>query len=95
MKSRDIAMLQMALGTDSSRRPSCWSSAFTHSSQARELEALQAIGAPRVGDNEQLEFLGDAVLGVCNDRRTVPKRFPAFAKANFPSCEPTWSARST
>ena len=32
-------------------------------SQARELEALQAAGSLRVGDNEQIEFLGDAVLG--------------------------------
>ena len=63
--------------------------ALTHSSQARELEALQAAGGPRVGDNEQLEFLGDAVLGFVTSEELF-NRFPAFGKENSPSCARTW-----
>jgi len=38
--------------------------ALTHSSQAREAEAARPGGTERAKDNEQLEFLGDAVLGL-------------------------------
>ncbi len=62
MKPRDIALLQTTLGYRF-QRIELLEQALTHSSQARELEALQAAGGPRVGDNEQMEFLGDAVLG--------------------------------
>jgi ribonuclease-3 len=44
-------------------RPELLQQALTHTSQARELEALQAAEGRPVADNEQLEFLGDAVLG--------------------------------
>src|SRR5436309_2383476 len=37
--------------------------ALTHSSQARESEAARPTATERAKDNEQLEFLGDAVLG--------------------------------
>ena len=70
MKPRDIALLQTGLGYQF-QRPELLEQALTHSSQARELEALQAAGGPRVGDNEQLEFLGDAVLGLILSRLAV------------------------
>jgi ribonuclease-3 len=62
MKPRDIALLQAALAYRF-QRAELLEQALTHSSQARELEALQARRRGAVGDNEQLEFLGDAVLG--------------------------------
>ena len=53
MKSRDIAGLQEILG-HSFTRPEVLEQALTHTSQAREREALQALEAAAVGDNEQL-----------------------------------------
>ncbi len=55
---------------------------MTHSSQARELEALQAAGGPRVGDNEQMEFLGDAVLGFVTTEELF-NRFPSFREGEL------------
>ena len=92
MKPRDIALLQAALGYRF-QRAELLEQALTHSSQARELEALQAAGGPRVGDNEQLEFLGDAVLGLVTTEELF-HRFPAFGKENSPSSGPTWSAKN-
>jgi ribonuclease III len=63
MKSRDITTLQAAMGVEFAHAD-LLQQALTHSSQARELEALHPAEKRRVGDNEQLEFLGDAVLGV-------------------------------
>ena len=56
--------------------------ALTHSSQARELEALQAAGGTRVGDNEQMEFLGDAVLGFVTTEELF-NRFPSFREGEL------------
>src|SRR5579883_1501743 len=61
-KLSDIAALQDALGHNFAQAE-LLEQALTHSSQARELEAQQTPGNLRVGDNEQLEFLGDAILG--------------------------------
>jgi len=61
MTQRDIRGLQAALG-HSFRSPELLEQALTHTSQAREREAMNPVEASRVGDNEQLEFLGDAVL---------------------------------
>ena len=63
MKARDITELEQTLGYRF-QRPLLLEQALTHSSQARELESAQPAAAARVGDNEQLEFLGDAVLGL-------------------------------
>src|SRR5947209_14260099 len=51
--------------------------ALTHSSQAREAEMLRPGSAERTRDNEQLEFLGDAVLGLVTTEELF-RRFPQF-----------------
>jgi len=81
MKPRDIAQLQATLGYRF-QRPELLEQALTHSSQARELEALQAAGGPRVGDNEQMEFLGDAVLGFVTTEELC-NRFPSFREGEL------------
>src|SRR3989441_2860048 len=81
MKSRDIAILQAAVGHQFARTQ-LLEQALTHSSQARELEALQAAGSTRVGDNEQLEFMGDAVLGFVTTEELF-KRFPGFREGEL------------
>ncbi|MBV9341352.1 MAG: ribonuclease III [Acidobacteria bacterium] len=53
--------------------------ALTHSSQAREAEAATA---ERVADNEQLEFLGDAVLGLVTTEELF-RRFPQFSEGQL------------
>jgi ribonuclease-3 len=61
----DIARLELALG-HTFARPQLLIQALTHRSQAYEL-AMETTGKPDDGeraDNERLEFLGDAVLGV-------------------------------
>jgi len=63
-KAREIGELEQVLGHHF-REPALLQQAVTHSSQAREQEALLAGATPtRLGDNEQLEFLGDAVLSL-------------------------------
>jgi ribonuclease-3 len=81
MKPRDIALLQTALGYRF-QRVKLLEQALTHSSQAREMEALQAVGGPRLGDNEQLEFLGDAVLGFVTTEELC-RRFPSFSEGEL------------
>jgi ribonuclease-3 len=56
--------------------------ALTHSSQARELEALHPASQLRAGDNEQLEFLGDAVLGLVTTEELF-RRFPQFSEGQL------------
>ncbi len=55
--------------------------ALTHSSHAREAEMLRS-GAERVPDNEQLEFLGDAVLGLVTTEELF-RRFPEFSEGQL------------
>ena len=81
MQPRDIALLQEALGY-SFVRPELLEQALTHTSQAREREALQPPEAGRVGDNEQLEFLGDAVLGFITSEALF-HRFPQFREGEL------------
>ncbi len=73
MKSDDISALEGALGHPFERRE-LLEQALTHSSHAHEAE-------PRPGDpaadNEQLEFLGDAVLGFVTSQELF-QRFPGF-----------------
>jgi len=78
MKSRNIADLQKRLGYRF-QRPELLEQALTHSSHARELESQQETPA---GDNEQLEFLGDAVLGLITAEELF-HRFPSFREGQL------------
>jgi ribonuclease-3 len=82
VKSRDIATLEDALGYRF-RRPELIRQALTHSSQARELQStLPPEAAALIGDNEQLEFLGDAVLGLVTSQELF-QRFPSFREGEL------------
>ena len=85
MKPRNNSELEQALGYQFSR-PELLEQALTHSSHARELESIQGqtptrVG-DRVGDNEQLEFLGDAVLGLITTEELF-HRFPHFREGEL------------
>ena len=54
--------------------------ALTHSSRAREIETLRPTGPS--ADNEQLEFLGDAVLGLVATEELF-RRFPEFSEGQL------------
>ena len=72
MKTREIDALESALGYHFIRR-AVIEQALTHSSQAREQESQQAGESKfRVNDNEQLEFLGDAVLSLVTSEELIP-----------------------
>jgi ribonuclease III len=92
MKAHDIAALEERIGYRFQRRE-LLEQALTHSSQAREQEALntnpsvdnaaqRALLSAARGDNEMLEFLGDAVLGLASSE-TVFHRFPAFQEGQL------------
>jgi ribonuclease-3 len=77
MKSRELTALEERLGHHF-QRPELIERALTHSSQAREVEASRASNQlPGGGDNELLEFLGDAVLGLVTSE-ILFTRFPWF-----------------
>jgi ribonuclease III len=76
MKTREIAGLEAALEYRF-QRPELIEQALTHSSQARERESQLGGETARVGDNEQLEFLGDAVLALLSSE-ALYRRFPHF-----------------
>src|SRR5580765_6726977 len=76
MKS-DLAALQSALG-HTFKRPEMLERALTHSSHAHEeSKACGADAATEKQDNEQFEFLGDAVLGLVTSQLLFEK-FPTF-----------------
>src|SRR2546427_2729538 len=79
MKSREITALEDVLGHRFAH-PELLEQALTHSSQAREMEAARSPA--RVSDNEQLEFLGDAVLGFVTTQE-VFDRFPHFREGEL------------
>jgi ribonuclease-3 len=82
MKEREITALEAALGYHFRRR-AVIEQAVTHSSQAREQEAQQATEAKhQVSDNEQLEFLGDAVLSLVTSEELF-QRFPQFREGEL------------
>lgn len=91
MKPREILALEEILGHHFQRRE-LLEQALTHSSQAREVESqnsasgafggLSPGGASFTGDNEILEFLGDAVLGLATSE-TLFQRFPAFQEGHL------------
>jgi ribonuclease-3 len=83
MKPRDVKELERALG-HRFRRKDLLAQALTHSSLAREQEALNLTegSAAPVADNEQLEFLGDAVLGFVTSQ-ALCDRFPGFREGQL------------
>jgi ribonuclease-3 len=80
MKSRNTTELEETLGYRF-KRSQLLEQALTHSSQAREMELSSSLGA-QVGDNEQLEFLGDAVLGLITSEELF-QRFPHFREGEL------------
>jgi ribonuclease-3 len=81
MKEREITALEQGLGYHFRRR-AVIEQAVTHSSQAREQEAQQAGDKYKVRDNEQLEFLGDAVLALITSEELF-QRFPHFREGEL------------
>ncbi len=85
MKSRviDSSALEDALGHRFERR-SLLEQALTHSSFAREAETAAGIesSSATVGDNEQLEFLGDAVLSFVVSQELF-RRFPSYTEGDL------------
>jgi ribonuclease-3 len=82
MKEREITTLEQGLGYHFRRR-SVIEQAVTHSSQAREQEAQQAGESKyKISDNEQLEFLGDAVLALVTSEELF-QRFPQFREGEL------------
>jgi len=82
MKEREISALEEGLGYHFRRR-SMIEQAVTHSSQAREQESQQAGESKyKVSDNEQLEFLGDAVLSLVTSEELF-RRFPQFREGEL------------
>src|SRR5579864_7937457 len=81
MHTADAATLEKALGHNFARRE-LLEQALTHSSQAREMEAQHPGSTLRSGDNEQLEFLGDAVLGLVTTEELF-RRFPQFSEGQL------------
>jgi ribonuclease-3 len=78
MKPRAIAALQTRLGLRF-QQPHLLQQALTHSSFARE--AGDAGGSAHA-DNEQMEFLGDAVLGLVAGEELI-RRFPAMREGEL------------
>jgi ribonuclease III len=82
MKEREISALETALSYYFRRR-AVIEQALTHSSQAREQESQQPGGNKyKVNDNEQLEFLGDAVLSLVTSEELF-HRFPRFREGEL------------
>jgi ribonuclease III len=82
MREREITALETALGYHFQHRPVI-EQALTHSSHARELESQQPGEIKvRVNDNEQLEFLGDAVLSLVTSEELF-QRFPKFREGEL------------
>jgi ribonuclease-3 len=80
-KPEDIAALQEALG-HFFVRPQLLEQALTHSSKAREQASREGSDDSCVDDNEQLEFLGDAILGFIISEELF-QRFPHFSEGEL------------
>lgn len=76
MNRADFAALQAALGYKF-QRPELLERALTHSSHAHEESKAQEPSGVEKLDNEQFEFLGDAVLGLVTSQLLF-ERFPSF-----------------
>jgi ribonuclease III len=79
----DLSALEEALGHRFQRRV-LLQQAVTHSSYAREMDSQNAAerAAVRAADNEQMEFLGDAVLGFVVSRELF-QRFPEYQEGEL------------
>ena len=78
---QEVASLEQAIG-HVFRRPKLLEQALTHSSRAKEAEAIHPTAGGRAADNEQLEFLGDAVLGLVTTEELF-RRFPQFSEGQL------------
>ena len=78
MEKANTAALEALLGHHF-QRPDLLRRALTHSSRAREQEA--STGG-KIIDNEQLEFLGDAVLGFVTSEELY-RRYPEFEEGHL------------
>ena len=83
MKVPNLSKLEAAIGHEFTDR-GLLDLALTHSSYARESESQQAAKGElvTVGDNEQMEFLGDAVLGLVTSQELY-QRFPKFQEGQL------------
>lgn len=86
MKSEDVEQLESALEYHFSA-PELLRQALTHSSLAHEMETQAAANGGQNGtdsakDNEQFEFLGDAVLGLVTSELLF-QRFPAHQEGQL------------
>ncbi len=82
MKAQDISSLEEQIGYRF-RDPELLKQALTHSSFAREHEATAPSGENHpIQDNEQLEFLGDAVLGLITSQNLF-ERYPDFREGQL------------
>ena len=79
--AREVVILEKVLGHVFAS-PDLLHQALTHSSQARESEAARPTATERAKDNEQLEFLGDAVLGLVATEELF-RRFPQFSEGQL------------
>src|SRR5437660_5416045 len=79
--AREVVTLEKVLGHVFAS-PDLLHQALTHSSQARESEAARPTATERAKDNEQLEFLGDAVLGLVTTEELF-RRFPEFTEGQL------------
>jgi len=77
----EMVTLQQRIGY-SLQRPDLLQRALTHSSLAYE-QAAEGLTMPDSADNEQLEFLGDAVVGLIV-ADSLYRRYPE--KGNLPGC---------
>jgi ribonuclease-3 len=64
------------------RRRELLEQALTHASYAREWESQNPAGGTLASDNEQMEFLGDAVLSFVVSQELF-RRFPEFREGNL------------
>jgi ribonuclease-3 len=81
--ANDIAPLEAVLG-HRFRDPATLEQALTHASYARELESQNAADgiALQAMDNEQMEFLGDAVLSFVVSQELF-RRFPEYQEGEL------------
>lgn len=83
MKAQKIIGLEEEIGYHF-RKTELLQQALTHSSHAREEESQQGNDGKHghVADNEQLEFLGDAVLGFVTSE-VLLERYPQFQEGQL------------
>lgn len=78
---QDLVNLERAIG-HMFQRPELLEQALTHSSRAKEADGANHASGLRPADNEQLEFLGDAVLGLVTTEELF-RRFPQFSEGQL------------